>query len=252
MVDFTNPNLLGASLDLNNLLSNLSSLSALTESLLDASASAAAAELGANQNVLSGLMSKLQTVEIPTLPKLNLQAEISSIASLVPGSSSFIQSLAKIKSEFGVDLETRGLELDSLVKKAAAAILAGNSISSIVPNLVKEAGNIIDPAEEISDAVRQATGLAVTEVLSTVKQNETLSAKLIAIGKQTAKYVAAATNTALTKDTGAFTVAEEDDAITISAEGKILKGFPVGTGKNVTPAGTGFMHKGFDNYDADI
>jgi hypothetical protein len=238
MVDFTNPNLLGASLDLNNLLSNLSSSSALIESLLDASAAAAAAALGANQNVLSGLMSKLQTIEIPTLPKLNLQAEIASIASLVPGSSSFIQSFAKIESEFGGDLTAKGLELASLVNNASDAILGGNSISSIVPNLVKEAGNDILAAVEIPDAVSRTIGVAVPEVLSTVNQNKAILARI----KNTASLASATDVVA--------SVAEE---ILISAAGgETVKVVPPGTGANVTPAGTVFTHKKGSNYDADI
>jgi len=250
-MDFTNPNLLGASPELNSVLEKLDAAKAEILGAMDSLASEASSTFGATQNELTGLIDKLQTVEIPTLPKLNLQAEITNFASLVPGSPSAIQALAKIKTEFGGDLTARGLGLDSLVKEASAAILDGSSIGSLVPNLEKVAESIL-AATENPGAILQANDMSLTEALSVVKQNETLSAKLKAIGERIAKYAAAATNTALTEDTGAFTVAEEDDAITISAEGKILKGFPVGTGKNVTPAGTGFMHKGFDNYDADI
>ena len=246
---FTNPNLLGASPELNSVLSNLSSSAAEIESMLDASASTAAAAFGTTQNELSGLLSKLQTVEIPTHPKLNLQAEITNFASLVPGSLSAIQALAKIKTEFGGDLTIRGLELDSLVKDASAAILGGSSIGSLVPNLEKTAGSI-EAAKENPAAVKQAVDLAVTETSSTVWQNPDVAARVEENEKKTAEYVV--TNTALTEDTGAFNVAEESEAVTISVAEEILKGFPAGTGKNVTPAGTGFMHKGFDNYDSDI
>ncbi len=80
MVDFSVQNLCGASLELNDVLSKLSDGKADATAKLDEAASTAAAAFGTAQDELAGLKDKLQSIEIPTLPKLNLQAEISGIA----------------------------------------------------------------------------------------------------------------------------------------------------------------------------
>jgi len=239
-MDFTNPNLLGASPELNSVLEKLDAAKAEILGAMDSLASEASSTFGAAQNELTGLIDKLQTVEIPTLPKLNLQAEITNFASLVPGSPSAIQALAKIKTEFGGDLTTRGLGLDSLVKEASAAILGGSSISSLVPNLEKEAGSIL-AATENPAAVKQAVDLAVTETSSTVWQNPDVAARVEENEKKTAEYVV--TDKVPTKDTGAFKVVSDPDVKTISTvSGSTVKSVPAGTGDNVSPD-AGFQHK---------
>ena len=96
MVDFKIPNLCGASPELNDVLSKLADAKADAKAKLDEAASTAAAAFGAAQNEINSLTSKLQTVSIPTLPKLNLQAEIGSLLSQVPGSVGYAVALAKI------------------------------------------------------------------------------------------------------------------------------------------------------------
>ena len=128
MVDFTNANLTGAVPELNDVLSKLAAAKSEIINKLDEVASEAVAAFDEAQNELNSLTDKLQSIEIPPLPKLNLQSELKGIASLVPGSPAFIQSLAKIKSEFGSDLDVAGLELGSLVKDAASAILGGGNV----------------------------------------------------------------------------------------------------------------------------
>ena len=135
MVDFSNPNICDASPELNSVLEKLSAAKADAISKLDEVASTAAAAFGEAQNELAGLKDKLQTIEIPTLPKLNLQAEIASLTSQIPGTPTFFSALAKIKTEFGDDLKSSGLELDGLVSSATAAISGGDKICALVPNL---------------------------------------------------------------------------------------------------------------------
>jgi hypothetical protein len=238
MVDFTNLNLCGASPELNSVLEKLDAAKAEIAASMDSLASEASAAFGAAQNELNSLIDKLQTIEIPTLPKLNLQAEIASLTSLVPSSPSFIQALAKIKAEFGDSLDAAGLELDSLVKDASAAITGGGSVCSLVPNFEKAAGG---PVVEKPVAVKQAADKALIEALSVVKQNEILSAKIKAIGEKTAEYVV--TNKVPTEDTGAFKIVPDSDVKTIStASGSLVKSVPAGTGNNVSPD-AGFQHK---------
>ena len=79
MVDFANGNLCGASKELNDVLSKLADAKAEIVNKIDAAASEAAAKFAEEQNEINALTAKLQTVVIPKIPKLNLQAEISRI-----------------------------------------------------------------------------------------------------------------------------------------------------------------------------
>ena len=96
MVDFANSNLCGASPEMNDLFKKLDEAAADIESKIDEAASTAAAAFGAAQNELNTLTAKLQSIEIPQLPKLNLQAEIKSLSELVPGTPAYLSSLATI------------------------------------------------------------------------------------------------------------------------------------------------------------
>jgi uncharacterized phage infection (PIP) family protein YhgE len=102
MVDFANGNRCGASPELNDVLSKLDSAKADIKSKLNEAASTAAAAFGTLQDELAGLKDKLQSIEIPTLPKLNLQSELASLAALVPGTPSFLSALAKLKQSLGM------------------------------------------------------------------------------------------------------------------------------------------------------
>ena len=136
MVDFANSNLCGASKELNDVLTKLADAKAEIENKLDDPASTAAAAFLASQNDLTALTAKLQTVVIPTAPRLNLQAEILGLLSQVPGSVGYAAALAKLSLEFKDDIEAKGLTLETLVSLSAAA---SDAICKVVPNLEKEA-----------------------------------------------------------------------------------------------------------------
>ena len=138
MVDFANGNLCGVTIELNNVLSKLDEAKAEIKSKLDELASTATEAFLAKNNELSTLKSKLQTIEIPTVPKLNLQAEITSLLSQASGSAAYAVALAKVASEFKTDIEAKGLTLESLVTAAATA---SDLVCSVIPNLEKEAGS---------------------------------------------------------------------------------------------------------------
>jgi hypothetical protein len=237
MVDFSVPNLCGASLELNDVLSKLSDAKADATAKLDEAASTAAAAFGEAQNELAGLKNKLQSIEIPTLPKLNLQAEITSLLSQVPGSLSYISALAKIKSEFGSDLITKGLELESLVTDAAAAILGGGNVCAIAPNLEKVSGSLVAAIEKPA-AVKQAAAKAVTEASSKVWQNPDVEAKVEDVKKKITAY--AVTSTPPTEDTGAYKVITSTKKISTPAG--VVNAAEAGTGKNVVAKG-GILNK---------
>ena len=212
MVDFSIPNICGASPELNDVLSKLADAKADAKAKLDEAASTAAAAFGEAQNELAGLKDKLQSIEIPTLPKLNLQAEISGLASQIPGTPSFLSALAKIKTEFGDDIKSAGLELDSLVSDATKAILGGGDICALVPNLEKDAGSN-EPAVQKPIAPKQAAVPAVTEAASVSNDNANVAVTVAENKEKTESYKV--TKTLPTKDTGSFVVATETKKISV-------------------------------------
>ena len=253
MVDFANSNLCGASPELNSILSKLDDAKAEIMSALDSSASSATAAFKATATDLAELTSKLQTIEIPTLPKLNLQAEITNLISLPAGSPSFISALAEIELEFGDDIKAAGLELESLVTSATSAILGGGNVCALVPNLEKEAGSLL-AAVQNAPGVKQAAENAITEASAVVNQNVDIEAKLVAVKEKIESFVV--TSSPPTEDIGAFKVAAEDIAKTVSSiGGELIKVVLPGSGKNFC-IDSGFSHKRYgndlDNYDADV
>jgi hypothetical protein len=198
VVDFANGNLCGVSIELNNVLSKLDEAKAEIKSKLDELASTATEAFLAKNNELSTLKSKLQTIEIPTVPKLNLQAEITSLLSQASGSAAYVVALAKVASEFKTDVEAKGLTLESLV---TAAAVASDLVCSVIPNLEKEAGSTVAAVEK-PVAVKQAVEKAVTEVRSVVWQNPDITSKVKSLVEKTANFKT--TTIPPTADTPAF------------------------------------------------
>ena len=237
MVDFLNANLCGASPELNDVLSKLEDAKADITAKLDASASAASAAFGEAKNELEGLKNKLQTIEIPAIPKLNLQAEMANLTSLVPGTPSFLSALAKVKLEFEDDIKGAGLDLGTLVADATTAITGGGDLCALVPNLEKASGSL-DAATTKPAAVTQAAAKAISEAPSVIQQNANLLKRVENNKAKIESYEV--TNTPLTEDTGALKIITE--AKKISTPTGIVKTAPLGTGKNVA-SGAGFPNK---------
>ena len=233
MVDFKIPNLCGASPELNDVMSKLADAKADAKAKLNEAASTAAAAFGEAQNELAGLKNKLQSIEIPTLPKLNLQSEIAGLASQIPGTPSFLSALAKMKIEFGDDIKSAGLELDSLVSSATSAISGGGDICALVPNLQKVAGST-EPAEQKPIAPKQATVAAAQESSSIVVQNANVVATVAEVKKKVEAYVV--TDKAPTEDRGAIKIVKADKKIK-SPSGSDVNVAPAGSGKTFSPDG---------------
>ena len=247
MVDFKIPDLCGASPELNDVLSKLADAKADAKAKLNEAASTAAAAFGEAQNELAGLKNKLQSIEIPALPKLNLQAEIASLTSQIPGTPSFLSALAKIKTEFGDDIKSSGLELDSLVSSATAAILGGGNICALCPNLEKEAGST-KPADQKPIAPKQAAVAAVAETASVANQNIGVETQYAALQNKLSSFFTSAI--APTQDTSAFQIALPGAFKTVSLGGgaPTSVAFPptsVGERTNYASAqqGDGFSYK---------
>ena len=187
MVDFANGNLCGASPELNSVLSKLDEAKAEITSKIDEAASTASAAFKKAEDELAGLKDKLQTIELPTLPKLNLQAEIKGLTDQIPGTPSFFSALAKIKTEFGDDLEAAGLELNTLISKATAAISGGGNLCEAVPNLEKESGSK-EPSKQEPIAVKQAAAPAVAEPASKAKQNLNVEVKMANLSNKMSSF----------------------------------------------------------------
>ena len=250
MVDFANANLCGASPELNDVLSKLEDAKADITAKLDASASAASAAFGEAKNELEGLKNKLQTIEIPAIPKLNLQAEIASLTSIAPGTPSFLSALAKVKSEFEDDIKGAGLDLGTLVADATAAISGGGDLCALVPNLEKAAGSL-DAATTKPAAVTQAAEKAISEVASVIQQNPNLSKNIIEIKKKMEAFTVttliptieevAAMKIPPEIDTDVFKII--DEVRKISTPTGIINVAPLGTGKNVAGNFQNFLEK---------
>ena len=162
MVDFANSNLCGASPEMNDVFKKLDEAAADIEAKIDEAASTAAAAFATAQTELNSLTAKLQSVEIPQLPKLNLQAEIKGLSELTPGTPAYIGALAKITEEFESDLEAAGKDLGTLINDGLSAITSGGNICNVVPNIEKEAGSD-NPATEKATNVLQAAVAPLTE-----------------------------------------------------------------------------------------
>ena len=245
MVDFLNSNLCGASPEMNDVFAKLEAAADEVISKLDFSASDAAAAFLEKQKELNTLTSKLQSIEIPELPQLNLSAEITNLVTMVPGTSAYTSALTKITSEFGSAVSALGSvgSLDSLVSGA----LAGGDPCSLVPNLQKVAGS--DTVTQKPADVLQAAVNALGEVASKVTQNADLTSKIEEVKSVVSSF--SVSSKEIEKDTGAFKIVSAAAVKTIT----ILSGltakvaFPqvktVKERKNVIPSifGDGFLHK---------
>ena len=100
MVDFAAPNLCGANPDFNKLMSQFDIIKAEIASGLDIDASTLAGKLN---TALTQLETDLRAMvpSLPTLPAVNFQSEVTSLATLPIGSQAYINKLATITSQFG-------------------------------------------------------------------------------------------------------------------------------------------------------
>ena len=203
MVDFANSNLCGASPEMNDVFKKLDEAASEIESKIDAAASEAKTAFENAQNELNNLTAKLQSIEIPELPKLNLQAEIKGLSELTPGTPAYLSSLAKIEEEFEADLEAAGKKLDTLISDGLSAISSGGNICAAIPNIEKEAGSD-KPATEKATNVLQAAVAPVTETVSKVNQNEDVKEKVEEIANKVKNFAVGTSANPPTEDTPKF------------------------------------------------
>ena len=118
MVDFTTPNLLGASEEFNKLVSQFDSIKESLKGKLEAEIDDVKSEVGSSLSVLDADMKSL-IPELPSTPDISFISEVTNL--IETGSAS---ALANIASQFGGALSGGGFSLDS--------ILAGGEIPNFV------------------------------------------------------------------------------------------------------------------------
>ena len=151
MADFTTANLSGANASFNTARDKFSTIKDTLKSNMEVDASTLTSTLKSD---LLDFGDKLKTMlpELPDLPDINLQAELTSLQSLA--SSSRTIALASLKSKFGSGLSAQGIELDDLVSKATDAFDAGKKISAEIPNFTipVAGGDVVEKAKEVLQA----------------------------------------------------------------------------------------------------
>jgi hypothetical protein len=160
MADFKTPSLAGSSAEFNSVLSTFDSI----KSEVVAGLEADVADLVANLtiSVVGDLASKLGDLvpEIPELPNVNLQSEMSSLLdidqSTLAGQLEFENKKAALEFQFGEGLTAGGYDLDTLTANAtaakAAALTATTDIASATTALSDARGEVTSSLDTALDA----------------------------------------------------------------------------------------------------
>ena len=162
MADFAIPNLCGANPDFNKLASQFDSIKDILANNLEADAAALASSLGAPLDKLEAAL-RAMIPQLPSISAINFQAEVTSLAGLVPGSSAYLSKLALIKAQFGSVLP----DIDSLITSALDSVLSGGSLCSILPNYELPSG--------ATDAVQKAQNSLQANVAATKEKAQEFS-----------------------------------------------------------------------------
>ena len=151
MADFTTANLAGANKFFNAAQNLFSTIKDTLKAKIFSLASTFISSLLSN---LLDFGDKLKSMipELPDLPPVNLQAELTSLQSLTGPSRDV--ALASLKSKFGSGLLKHGVEIDELVSTATVAWNAGKKISAVIPNFTIAAagGAVFEKAKEVLQA----------------------------------------------------------------------------------------------------
>ena len=163
MADFKTPSLAGASSEFNEVLGKFDSIKGEVVAGLELDASALAATL--NTSVLGDLTSKLKNLvpELPELPNVNLQSEMSSLLDIdqgtLAGQLEFATKQAELKTKFGEGLTAGGFDLDTLVTSAESAQTAALTATS----------NLTSATSALASAKETATSSLDTAIDASLK-----------------------------------------------------------------------------------
>ena len=156
MVDFAAPNLCGASPDFNKLMNQFDTIKSEIVNGLDVDASTLA-------NTLNTSLTQLETdlramvPSLPSLPAVNFQAEVASLATIPTGSLGHINKLAQLTTQFGSSLP----DIEGAITSAIGAVTAGGDVCGGLPNLELPSG-ATEAVEKAKNSI-QATAAALEE-----------------------------------------------------------------------------------------
>jgi hypothetical protein len=186
MADWRIPNLPGANVELNKVQEQLFEL---FDNVKDGLEDTASTVIGNLEPDITTLVSNLNEVmpELPALPDINLQAQLTSLSGLTPGTDQYVKLLADITSKFDSALTDGGYSLPTLVSDAATAITEGLNVSSVVPNFEVDAAGIAEAAERAA-AVLHPVAESVAEELATLVENENFVAFIDAVKKRVESF----------------------------------------------------------------
>ena len=172
MTDYTTPNLAGASEAFNGYAKKLDAVKDSMLAGLEVDASALASTMSAD---LTSLTTELRDFmpEVPALPDINLQSQLSSLSGLDVGSGQYNTLLNSITDNFGTAAAAAGSSLDTFVSDAASAVADGNTLSGVIPNMGLPA--LGGDVKLLADAIKQATEDAEIEIESSFTANEALT-----------------------------------------------------------------------------
>ena len=172
MADYTTPNLAGASEAFNGFAKKLDGAKDSMLAGLEVDASALASTMSAD---LTSLTTELRDFmpELPALPDINLQSQLSSLSELTVGSDQYNTLLSGITDNFGTAVTAYGSSLDTFVSDAASAVADGDTLSGVIPNMQLPA--LGGDVKVLADAIKQATEDAETEIPSSFTSNDALT-----------------------------------------------------------------------------
>ena len=191
MVDFTTPNLCGASEEFNKLASQFSSIKDSLQSSLEGEIDALKSELTASLAVLEADIKGL-IPELPEIPDISLISEIQNLVSLPAGSLASLSALANLKLQFGDALAEAGFALDSLVSDATAAFSGGNGLPTLKPEDSGMPNTDPKRLDEDDDILGEAASSLLTPAAEILKSNASLISSLTVASekiKETAKEI---------------------------------------------------------------
>ena len=136
MVDFTTPNLCGASEQFNKLAGQFASIKDELQGQLEGEIDALKSELTASLSVLEADIKGL-IPELPDIPDISLISEVQNLLALPAGSLASLNALTSLTSQFGAGLAAAGQDLDSLISTASGALSGGIDLcGGTIPNFV--------------------------------------------------------------------------------------------------------------------
>ena len=168
MAEINIPDLCGGSVEIAAIQKEFEALIKSGVDGLEVDASTLSTTIGADVRAVTAELRKA-IVEIPTLPNVNLQSQLTSLSRLPPGSFAHVALLAAIALKFGDGLKAGGYSLDTLVSDATKAIAGSLDLCSAVPNFeVPAAGG--DAIEKAVESLQPAVD-SVEEKASTIVEN---------------------------------------------------------------------------------